>query len=925
MPCFIIKKTLMMKKRHSINEMTFRFFLCIILSVCSWMSFADSSAKGDKDIFPYDRQAEKIATTVRSGNYSEAVSSYLNAGMSEQISKWLGSYGYARINIASGTNQQQGRYSGDFLLPVFDSENALLFSQIGIREHNDRTYANYGIGIRYFPASYMTGINLFIDRDYTGGNSRLGIGGEYFYDYLKISSNLYKGMTDWHDSTDFNGEWSEKPADGFDVRIDGNLPFFPAVSLKASAEKYYGNNVSVLSRKKLRSHPVIISSGINYTPIPLLTFSLDGSKSGSTSGLQAGIQFSLNFSHDINWHLTPEKEKGIQINKSEKYNFVNRNNVITMQYKEKKRTPEYRIILTVIRNNSPADGITENIVQAQVIDVNYHPLPDTKVEWKYENKQEVAVTTSSALTDRNGLAYFNLTSTAPLTLPVSVVIGKMTESTDVIFVKQTAKYLNMQLIKNDEVANGEAFNIIKARLTDENHNPVKGMALTWSVPGFIKVREEASVTDNNGEVQTSFSSTVAGGVSVTGRAGELTSDIKMNFTPSSGPEIKVENILKLIINDGAIADGISTNSAAIYLTDKTGIPVPGEEINLSTTGNAVLSAYKIKTDSHGMAVIYITDKTAETVNIAASTGSAKDVIATTSFMAFGVLSLTGDKSDAAADGQDEIHLTATVRDINGNPVKNTPVVFSVSGHAVISSPSVITGDNGEAGVSVSNKYGEVVTVNARAENFRTDPGIDKTLIFISSKITGVTSNPVKGMFSVQSGFPFTGFKGARGLIFIDNTMDKNSDYVWESSQSWVTVRNDGSFVMISEPDSSSTNVVITATPKAGGESLSYKFNLRQWFYLSGSAEYQMVGQSCTRANSVPARFAQVTTALPGSGGAGFETGTLFGEWQGFIGPAWASDAPDEYGNVYYVNQSDGSVRITRNLYMLLPALCLTNF
>ncbi|WP_042828437.1 Ig-like domain-containing protein, partial [Salmonella enterica] len=150
-----------------------------------------------------------------------------------------------------------------------------------------------------------------------------------------------------------------------------------------------------------------------------------------------------------------------------------------MQYKEKKRTPEYRIILKVIRNNSPADGITENIVQAQVIDVNYHPLPDTKVEWKYENKQEVAVTTSSALTDRNGQAYFNLTSTAPLTLPVSVVIGKMTESTDVIFVKQTAKYLNMQLIKNDEVANGEAFNIIKARLTDENHNPVKGMALTW--------------------------------------------------------------------------------------------------------------------------------------------------------------------------------------------------------------------------------------------------------------------------------------------------------------------------------------------------------------------------------------------------------------------------------------------------------------
>lgn len=913
-----------MKQRHSITEITFRFLLYSILSLFSWMSCADSSVKDDKGIFPYDRQAEQIAMTVRSGNYAEAFSSYLNSGMSEQIHKWLGSYGYARINIASSRNQQQGRFSGDFLLPVYDSENTLLFSQFGIRDYNDRIYANYGIGVRYHPASYIIGANIFMDRDYTGGNSRLGIGGEYFYDALKISSNLYKGITDWNDSAEFNGEWLERPADGFDVRIDGNLPFYPAVGLKASAEKYYGNNVSVLSRKKLRSHPVIISTGINYTPVPLITFSLDGSKSGSASSLQAGIQFSLNFSHDINWHLTPEKGKGLQFNNGAKYNFVNRNNIITMQYKEKKRTPEHKIILTTVRNNSPADGITENIVQAQVVDINYQPVPDIKVEWKYEHKQELAVTTYSVLTDKNGKAKVNLTSTTPLTFPVSVIVGKMTESTEVTFVKQTAKYLKMQLIKNDEEANGEASNIIKSRLTDENHNPVKGMALTWRVPGFIKFRDEASVTDDNGEVQTYFSSTVAGSVTVTGKAGELTRDIKMDFTPSSGPEVKIENILKLIINDGAIADGISTNSAAIYLTDKTGIPVPGEEINLSTTGDAVLNAYKIKTDNHGMAVIYITDKTAETVKITAKSVSTEAVIASTSFMRFGVVSLTGNKSSSAADGKDEIYLTATVRDINGNPVKNTPVVFSVSGHAVISTPSVITGDNGEAGVSVSDKYGEVVTVNARAQNSRSDPGIDKELIFISSKITGVTSDPAKGLFPVQSGFPFTGFMGARGLIFIDNSMDKNNDYVWKSSQSWVTVRNDGSFVMISEPDSSSASVVITATPKAGGESLSYKFNLRQWFYLSGSTEYPVVGQACTRADSIPARFAQVTTALPGSGGARFETGTLFGEWQGFIGPAWASDAPDEYGNVYYVNQSDGAVRITRNLYMLLPALCLTN-
>ncbi|EJH1737832.1 hypothetical protein NCT62_004625, partial [Escherichia coli] len=155
-------------------------------------------------------------------------------------------------------------------------------------------------------------------------------------------------------------------------------------------------------------------------------------------------------------------------------------------------------------------------------------------------------------------------------------------------------------------------------------------------------------------------------------------------------------------------------------------------------------------------------------------------------------------------------------------------------------------------------------------------------------------------------------------------MDKNDNYTWTSNQSWVVARSDGSFIMTSKPGPSSTNVVITAKPKEGGETLYYKFNIRQWFYLSGATNYPMIPQVCTESNSIAADFEQVTTVFPGDGSAKFETGTLFGEWQGFIGPAWVSNKPDNNGYVYYINNSNGSVRLTNDVYMLLPALCLTN-
>ncbi|MNB70015.1 Invasin [compost metagenome] len=70
------------------------------------------------------------------------------------------------------------------------------------------------MGVRTFYLNdWMFGGNIFLDDDFTGKNRRIGLGGEAWTNYLKLSANTYLGTTDWHSSRDFD-DYNEKPADG---------------------------------------------------------------------------------------------------------------------------------------------------------------------------------------------------------------------------------------------------------------------------------------------------------------------------------------------------------------------------------------------------------------------------------------------------------------------------------------------------------------------------------------------------------------------------------------------------------------------------------------------------------------------------------------------------------------------------------------
>ncbi|HGE8289445.1 TPA: hypothetical protein ACGD4M_005026, partial [Serratia marcescens] len=84
-------------------------------------------------------------------------------------------------------------------------------------------------------------------------------------------------------------------------------------------------------------------------------------------------------------------------------------------------------------------------------------------------------------------------------------------------------------------------------------------------------------------------------------------------------------------------------------------------------------------------------------------------------------------------------------------------------------------------------------------------------------------------FPVSAGFPSTGFSGATFVLTLKDA--SASDFNWAANASWVNV-NDG--VVSFTGQGTGSSVIITATPKTGGDAITYTFNLKKWFTNKGN-------------------------------------------------------------------------------------------
>lgn len=131
------------------------------------------------------------------------VRSQASSASSAVVQQWLSHFGTARIQLGVDDHFALSESAADVLIPLYDNQQTMLFTQVGGRHKDQRTTLNAGLGVRVFHGDWMYGVNTFLDNDITGHNRRVSVGGEAWTDNLKLSANSYFGMTDWHQSRDF--------------------------------------------------------------------------------------------------------------------------------------------------------------------------------------------------------------------------------------------------------------------------------------------------------------------------------------------------------------------------------------------------------------------------------------------------------------------------------------------------------------------------------------------------------------------------------------------------------------------------------------------------------------------------------------------------------------------------------------------------
>jgi len=231
-------------------------------------------------------------------------------------------------------------------------------------------------------------------------------------------------------------------------------------------------------------------------------------------------------------------------------------------------------------------------------------------------------------------------------------------------------------------------------LTAGNGEPITNEVMTFTSENGNAITPDNAVTDENGQVEVSISST-AGSDTITASAlsGNVTAGYALNVaddllsfvTPSSGKELAV---------------GLDHTVQVKWVSN--GAAVVGQNLVFGVTAGQIVGASTVATDVNGVASIQISSVSAGVATITVGGTGAGDPATQldVEFVATVPATLALGAAPRVVDTNGDSVLTATVLDGNANPVKGKTVRFETAeAFGGTMSPSAITDSNGEATVT----------------------------------------------------------------------------------------------------------------------------------------------------------------------------------------------------------------------------------
>ncbi|GAB7738383.1 inverse autotransporter beta-barrel domain-containing protein [Escherichia coli] len=529
----------------------------------------------------------------------------------------------------------------------------------------------------------------------------------------------------------------------------------------------------------------------------------------------------------------------------------------------------------------------------------------------------------TAYTDNNGYAYVNLLSTQPGVYQVTATLDN--NSSSKVDVNVANGKLELTSSKPETTVHNSEGITLTATARNARGELMPGQIITFSVTpeGATLSNTGEVLTDQSGQAKVTLTSDKVNVYTVTAIMGKDV-PVQSQVTVAVKADAKTAHVVSVVASPDTItADGIDSSTITSRVEDDYGFPVEGVDIShgLDTKGSPVVNIPTTRTDQSGQVTATITSTLAETLTVNVQVPGTANQSATITLVA-GTADesksiLKSDVDTLKADYQQSAKLTLTLQDKYGNPIVTSDhLEFVQSGSFVnflkLSDIDYSQRNYGEYTVTVTGgKEGTATLIPMLNGVHQANLSISLNLIQSIKEMSGhVTAN--NHTFSTAK-FPSEGFAGAYYTLNNDNfeagkTVD---DYMFSSSQGWVSVDASGkvSFANIGDQ----TSVTISAVPRQGGTTYQTLIKLKGWWVNNGNhTNIWLAANALCHAKNDGYNLPGITHLTSGENKR--TQGSLYGEWgnvgafssnsQFTPGAYWTSES-DDYSRHYYVQMLTG--------------------
>ncbi|HEI2703106.1 TPA: inverse autotransporter beta domain-containing protein [Escherichia coli] len=678
-------------------------------------AFAGVFQADEQSVAQTAMEAGRVLQGSNSGDAArQLLTSQASGQAADAVTQWLNQFGTAKTQLSVDSDLSLKGSSLDVLLPFYNTPKNVLFTQLGMRDNDGRFTTNAGLGHRYFTDNgWMLGYNVFYDVDWRNTNRRYGIGVEAWRDYLKLSANGYKRLSDWRQSPTVT-DYDERPADGWDIRAEGWLPAYPQLGGKLVYEQYYGNEVALFGESERQKNPHAITAGVTWTPFPLLTAGVDyrrGKNGADDTRLNLGLTYRIGepLAHQLDSSRVGA-QRSLAANRLE---LVNRNNDVVLEYRKQ----------TLITLQLPPD-----VYGAELTTVTLTPQVNAKYGLSRIELDDAELRQAGGKVISNNGQQITLQLPAWSSDRQSVTLsgrardtrGNLSDiaRTRILVSPAAQQQLAVSTDKTTATADGADSVRYTLTVTGSDGKPVSGQAVRWEHNGGTLNGE--NTTNADGVATATLTSQTAAIIRVAATTRNQTAKAAdVTFVAAMQGELLADRTQ-------ALADGQEAVSYTLTLKTTDGKPLSGKNVTFTTTAGQ-LSRTQGTTDQNGQLSVQLTSTRAGQAVVNASVDGTTISAAPVTFENHLDSAIVVNKTSAVADGQDGIILTAVIRDAAGIPVAGQAVTWhtdngqftqqdAVTNAAGAASATLTSTQAGTAQVSLSLN-GTTTTVSAPRVSF----------------------------------------------------------------------------------------------------------------------------------------------------------------------------------------------------------------